>query len=68
MIDRDDSGRGIGQELLDLSDVLFVYWGEVRAGRLTRWKIVTKSACRKFSFGKHLRVGDEGLEPPASCV
>jgi len=40
MIDRDDSGRGIGQELLDLSDLLFAYWGEVRAGRWTRKKFV----------------------------
>ena len=36
MIDRQDSGRGIGEELLIHADVLWVHWQRVRDGTRTR--------------------------------
>jgi transposase len=41
MIDRDDAGRAIGEELLMHSDVMFDAWSKVRAGAISRRAFAT---------------------------
>ena len=42
MIDRDNAGRPIGEELLALSDLLFHWWHRVRDGTLRRRTLRTR--------------------------
>jgi transposase len=42
MIDRDNAGRAIGDDLLRQADVLLGHWKRVRDGTLSRWAFQTE--------------------------
>lgn len=57
MIDRDDAGRPVGEELLALSDLLFHWWHRVRDGTLRRRTLRTRVGWLREDVGVVLEQG-----------
>jgi transposase len=56
LIDRGGKGKGVGEELLSLSDMIFTCWHRVRDGTLTR-KVATRRVLNWFAPDVKLALG-----------